>query len=73
MRRRIGQRLDELELLDYRAGPAVRDDDRQSILMLRAHMQDMQSRCDQVQTQLEQANSGTRHLLERADVLVSQK
>jgi hypothetical protein len=36
-------------------------------------MQEMQSRCDQVQMQLEQANSGTKHLLERAEVLGSHK
>src|SRR3546814_16809551 len=32
---RIGQRLDDLQLLDDRSRPAVGDDDRQGILMLR--------------------------------------
>ena len=39
--RRIGQRLDDLELLDDRAGPAVGDDERQRILMLRANVNEM--------------------------------
>ena len=29
----IGQRLDDLQLLDDRAGPAVRDDERQRVLV----------------------------------------
>ena len=41
MRRRIGQRLDELHLLDDRAGPAMRDDDRQGILVLRTDVNEM--------------------------------
>ena len=41
MRRRIGQRIDDLHLLDDRAGPAVRDDHRQRIFMLRAHVNEM--------------------------------
>ena len=41
MRRRIGQRLDDLHLLDDRAGPAVRDDHRQRIFMLRANVNEM--------------------------------
>ena len=35
MRGRIGQRLDDLQLLDDRARPAVGDDDRQRIFVLR--------------------------------------
>ena len=38
---RIGQRLDDLQLLDDRAGPAVRDDERQRILMLRTNVDEM--------------------------------
>ena len=38
MRRRIDQRLDDLELFNDRARPAVCDDDRQGILMHRASM-----------------------------------
>ena len=34
MRRRIGQRLDDLQLLDDRAGPSVRDEERQRVLVL---------------------------------------
>ena len=41
MGRGIGQRLDDLQLLDDRAGPAVRDDERQRILMLRADVDEM--------------------------------
>ena len=37
----IGQRLDDLELLDDRARPAVRDDHRQRILVLRADVQEV--------------------------------
>jgi hypothetical protein len=33
MRRRIGERLDDLQLLDDRAGPAVRDDQRERVLV----------------------------------------
>ena len=38
---RIGQWLDDLELFDYRAGPAVRDDDRERVLVLRASMNEV--------------------------------
>ena len=38
---RIGQRLDDLQLLDDRAGPAVGDDDRQRILVLRADVDEV--------------------------------
>ena len=41
MGRGIGQRIDDLQLLDDRAGPSVRDDHRQRILMLRAHVDEM--------------------------------
>ncbi|KAL0242100.1 hypothetical protein I308_105728 [Cryptococcus tetragattii IND107] len=41
--------------------------------VLREYMQEMQVRCDQVQSELDQANSGTKFLLERADVLRSQR
>jgi hypothetical protein len=41
MRRGIGQRVDDLELLDDRAGPSVRDDERQGIFMFRAHVNEM--------------------------------
>jgi len=33
MRRRIRQRIDDLHLFDDRAGPPVRDDQRQRVLM----------------------------------------
>jgi hypothetical protein len=36
-------------------------------------MLEMQSRCDQVEAELEQANSGTNHLLERAEGLRAQR
>ena len=41
VRRRVGQRIDDLHLLDDRAGPAVRDDERQRIVMFRTHMDEM--------------------------------
>ena len=41
MRRRIGQRIDDLQLLDDRAGPPVRDDDRQRVRMFRTNVDEM--------------------------------
>jgi hypothetical protein len=41
MRRRVGERTDDLEHLDDRAGPAVRDDERQRIFMLRTNVNEM--------------------------------
>lgn len=41
--------------------------------ILRGHMQEMQIRADQVQVELDQANSGTKFLLERADGLRQQR
>ena len=41
MGRGIGQRIDDLQLLDDRAGPAVRDDERQRILMFRTNVNEM--------------------------------
>ncbi len=38
---RIGQGLDDLELFDYRAGPAVRDDDRKGVLVFGACMNEV--------------------------------
>ena len=41
MRGGIDERVDDLQLLDDRARPAVRDDDRQRVLMLRADVDEM--------------------------------
>ena len=41
MGRRVGQRIDDLHLLDDRAGPSVRDDDRQRIGLFRTNMDEM--------------------------------
>ena len=41
MSRRIGQRLDDLQLLDDRSGPTVRDDDWQRLRVLRANVDEM--------------------------------
>ena len=41
MRRGIGQRLDDLELLDDRARPPVRDDERQRVFMFRTNVDEM--------------------------------
>ncbi|OCF45140.1 hypothetical protein I317_00942 [Kwoniella heveanensis CBS 569] len=45
----------------------------QKLEVLREYMREMQVRCDQVQAELDQANSGTKYLLERADGLRSQR
>ncbi len=37
----IGQRIDDLHLFDDRAGPSVRDDERQRIFVLRTHVNEM--------------------------------
>jgi hypothetical protein len=37
----IGQRIDDLQLLDDRAGPPMRDDQRQCIVMLGANVNEM--------------------------------
>ena len=37
----VGQRLDDLQLLDDRAGPPVRDDQRQRVLVLRANVNEV--------------------------------
>ena len=41
VRRRVGERADDLELLDDRARPAVRDDQRQGALVLRADVDEV--------------------------------
>ena len=41
MRRGIGQRIDDLQLLDDRAGPSVRDDERQRIFVFRTNVNEM--------------------------------
>ena len=41
VRRGIGQRLDDLQLLDDRAGPAVIDDERQRVLVLRTDVDEV--------------------------------
>ena len=41
MCRGIGERIDDLHLFDDLAGPSVRDDQRQCILVLRAHVNEM--------------------------------
>jgi len=39
--RGVGQRVDDLQLLDDRAGPSVTDDDRQRVLVLRANVDEV--------------------------------
>jgi hypothetical protein len=41
MRRGIDERVDDLQLLDDRARPSVRDNDRQRIFMLRTSVNEM--------------------------------
>ena len=41
MRRGIGESIDDLQLLDDRAGPAVIDDERQRVFMLRTNVNEV--------------------------------
>ena len=41
VRRRVGEAIDELQLLDDRARPSVTDDQRQRVIMLRAHVDEV--------------------------------
>ena len=41
VRRGIGERIDDLQLLDDRAGPSMRDDERQRIFMFRTNVNEM--------------------------------
>ena len=41
VRRGVGQRIDDLQLLDDRTRPSMRHDHRQSVLVLRANMNEM--------------------------------
>ena len=41
MLRRVGEKIDDPQLLDDRAGPPVRHDHRQGVLVLRAHVKEM--------------------------------
>jgi hypothetical protein len=41
MCRGIGQWIDDLQLLDDRAGPSVRDEERQRIFMFRTNVNEM--------------------------------
>jgi hypothetical protein len=41
MSRGIGKWIDNLHLLDDRAGPSVRDDERQRVLMFRTNVDEM--------------------------------
>jgi hypothetical protein len=43
MRRGIGQWIDNRQLLDHRAGPSVRHDERQRIFMFRTDVNEMMS------------------------------
>ena len=39
--RRVGERIDDLQLLDGRTRPTVRDDERQRVLVLGAHVDEV--------------------------------
>src|SRR5918997_1122284 len=41
MRRGIGQWIDDLQLLDDRSGPSVRDEERQRVFVLRANVDEV--------------------------------
>ena len=64
---RIGQRLDDLELLDRRAGPAVGDDQRQRVLVLRANVDEVDVDAIDLGDEMRQ---GREARLERAPVVV---
>src|ERR1700722_4625154 len=55
MRRGIGQRFDDLQLLDDRAGPSVRDDERQRILVWRTNVDKMNIQAVDLGYELRQA------------------
>jgi hypothetical protein len=41
MRGRVGEQVDDLHLLDHRAGPSVADDERQRVLVLGANVDEV--------------------------------
>ena len=68
MGRWITQRLDDLELLDRRAGPAVRDDQRERVLVLRANVDEVDVDAIDLGDEMRQ---GLEARLERAPVVVA--
>ena len=44
MRRRVGERADDMPELKYRSGPAMRHEERQCICLRRAHMQEVNAK-----------------------------
>src|SRR4051812_42336493 len=65
----IGKRIDDLELLDDRAGPSVVDDERQCILMFRANVDEMDVQSVDPGDEIRQ---GFQPLLDLAPVVVIQ-
>ena len=62
MCRGIGQRVDDLQLLDDRAGPTVRDDKRQGICMLRTNVNEMNVEPINLGDELRQGSEPLLHL-----------
>ena len=62
MRRGIGQRIDDLQLLDDRAGPSVRDDERQRIRMFRTNVNEVNVQPVDLGDELRQGFSFASHL-----------
>ena len=58
----IGQRLDDLDLLEHRARPAVRDDHRQGVLVRRADMDEVNVHPVDLGDELRQGFSFASHL-----------
>ena len=55
MGRRVRQRLDDLEELDHRARPAVRDEDRQRVCLSRADVQEVNGEAVDLRAKLRKA------------------
>src|ERR1044072_9269677 len=66
MGRGIGQRTDELHLLDDRSGPSVRDDNRQRIFMFRTNVDEVNIQPVDLGDEIRQ---GVQSLLARAPVI----
>ena len=71
--RRFLEAFGEVDKVGFLKSVLGRAEDPKKLEVLRAHMQEMQVRCDQIQSELDQANSGTEYLLERAGGLRSQR
>src|SRR5262252_9824159 len=67
MRRWIGQRIDDLQLLDHRAWPPVRDDQRQGIFVFGTNVNEMNVEAVDLGDELRQ---GVQFLLAFAPIVI---